>query len=73
MNACYKCQDRHIWYDSDGKAHTCHETCERHAKDKVEREMINQKIKEDHIADSTTATAIKHVFGAYRWNKKGER
>jgi hypothetical protein len=43
MSVCYGCKERHIWYDEDGKAHSCHEKCKKHADDKNRMEEVKKK------------------------------
>lgn len=33
ISHCYGCPNRRVTYDENGKAHTCHETCEDHKND----------------------------------------
>lgn len=70
MNSCYGCTERCVFYDSDGKAHSCHETCERHAKDREKSEAINKKKREIQVAQDETADAIKRLVGKYKWNRR---
>lgn len=69
MIACYKCDERRVWYDSDGKAHSCHETCERHAKEKARVEEANQKRSEIAFGDDVARGSAKRLFGRYKWNR----
>lgn len=68
-NACFGCAERHIWYDNDGKAHTCHETCKRHAKDKQRIEEANKRKREEAEANDLTSRSVNRIMGRFKWNK----
>jgi len=68
-NACFGCDERHVWYDDEGKAHTCHETCERHAKYKKRIEEANKRKREEAEAKDLTSRSVIRLLGRYKWNK----
>lgn len=69
MNHCYGCKERHIWYDDDGRAHSCHEKCKLHAEDNRKREVINKKKAEMQLAEEFTSDSIYRLIRKYKQNK----
>lgn len=72
LTPCFGCKDRYVRYDDDGKAHTCHSTCPRHAK-QLEKNEITKKRKHEINAQNgvahDSAERIRKKTGFYKKNK----
>lgn len=48
IRCCYKCPKRYVRYE-DGKAITCHSSCEEYKKQKEQFERIKEKEKAEYV------------------------
>lgn len=48
IKCCYKCPKRYVRYE-DGKAITCHSTCEEYKKQKEQFEKVKEKEKMEYV------------------------
>lgn len=68
MTPCYKCDERCVWYDDDGKAHRCHETCERYAEYRVRVDKARNRKDEIVRAETEEIRSRVNKMGKYKWN-----
>lgn len=74
MIACYKCSERHVWYDDDGRAHSCHETCSWYNETYLPKmQSAREKRKVESQANELAANSVLRVMGRHKWNVKGGR
>lgn len=72
VNPCFGCKERHVWYDDDGKAHTCHAACPRHAKQIEKNEIAKRKkyeINDQNAIMHESAERVRKKVGFYKKNK----
>ena len=64
---CYCCDERHVHYDNDGRAHTCHETCERYAECVQKNER--KRARRAEYMNNPSANAIIARLKKTKWKK----
>lgn len=74
MNPCLGCKDRYVRYDENGKAHTCHAECARHAEHMVLVEKIRQKKIDESRVNGYVHLAAERVKKKIGWyGMKGKK
>ena len=66
---CYQCKERHITYDTDGKAHGCHKTCTRYLEYRQNLDKRRDAEFFDREAARTQSRYKAIMKGKYGWNR----
>lgn len=72
VNPCFGCKERHVRYDEDGKAHSCHADCARHAEFSRRNAQLKDKKHKANFMNGCVYDSTERVrkkSGFYKKNK----